>query len=88
MNPALDFFAQSIPGAFDAVPRWLVDFARISWLVDALILLADSDPAQDVWTAANRSHMNEWVKSFLQWFTTSPMGRSGLLLHSNIADAI
>ena len=32
--------------------------------------------------------MNEWVKSFLQWFTTSPMGRSGLLLHSNIADAI
>ena len=87
MNPALDF-AQSIPGSFDGVAGGLVDFARISWLVDALILLEDSDPTQAVWTAEDRTHMNAWVTSFLQWFTTSPMGRSGLLLHSNIADSI
>lgn len=70
MNPNLNY-AQAIKGQNTGRGAGMIDARHFVKLIDAIGLIQDSK----VWTAGDQAKMQQWVKEFLQWMQTSPIGR-------------
>lgn len=70
MNPNLEY-AQAIPGRCQGRGIGIIDTLQLSWLVDAVGLLADS-PA---WTKDDEAQLRAWCAEYLEWMLTSANGR-------------
>lgn len=73
MNPNLNY-GQGIPGEVEGRPAGLISARGLVQLVDAIGLLAGSKS----WTAADQQGMAVWFTAYLQWLTTSKIGRGEL----------
>jgi hypothetical protein len=70
MNPNLNY-GQAIPGETEGRPAGLISARSLVDLVDAVGLLDGSKS----WTAAEQKGMTGWAGDYLQWLTTSKIGR-------------
>lgn len=70
MNPNLNY-AQAIKGVNTGRGAGLIDARHFVKLVDAIGLIRDSK----AWTADDQKNMQQWVKDFLHWMQTSPVGK-------------
>jgi hypothetical protein len=70
MNPNLNY-AQAIKGVNTGRGAGMIDARHFVKLIDAIGLIQDSK----AWTADDQKNMQQWVKDFLHWMQTSPIGR-------------
>jgi hypothetical protein len=78
MNPNLNF-GQGIPGEVDGRPAGLISARSLTDLVDGVGLLVGSK----AWTADDQKKMTAWFTDWLQWLTTSKIGRGELDAKNN-----
>ena len=78
MNPNLNY-GQGIPGEVEGRPPGLISARGLAHLVDAIGLLAGSKS----WIAADQQGMTAWFADYLQWLTTSKIGRGELDAKNN-----
>jgi hypothetical protein len=78
MNPNLNY-GQGIPGETEGRPAGLISARGLVHLVDGIGLLAGSS----AWTAADQQAMSAWFTDYLQWLTTSKIGRGELNAKNN-----
>jgi hypothetical protein len=78
MNPNLNF-GQGIPGEADGRPAGLISARSLTDLVDGIGLLAGSK----AWTDDDQKKMSVWFTDWLQWLTTSKIGRGELAAKNN-----
>jgi hypothetical protein len=78
MNPNFKY-GQGIPGETEGRPAGLISARGLVQLVDAIGLLA----ASKSWTAADQQGMAAWFTDYLQWLTTSKIGRGELDAKNN-----
>lgn len=71
MNPNLNF-GQGVPGKTAGRASGIIGTHNIVELADALVLLANSK----YWTAKDQTAMTAWAGEYLQWLTTSKLGRA------------
>ncbi len=71
MNPNLDF-GQGVPGKTPGRAAGIIGTCNLVELVDALGLLANSK----AWTADDQAAMTAWTQEYLEWLTTSKLGRA------------
>ncbi len=69
MNPNLNF-AQAIKGKNDGRGIGLIESREFVLVIDAIGLLQHSK----YWTSKEQSGMEDWFKSYLEWFSTSKNG--------------
>ncbi len=70
MNPNLNF-GQAVPGVSGGRPTGIIDTAAIADLVKGLAWLAKSA----AWTKADQDGMKVWCGQYLDWLTTSKIGK-------------
>jgi hypothetical protein len=78
MNPNLNF-GQGIPGEVEGRPAGLISTRGLAPLVDGIGLLAGSKS----WTADDQKNMAAWFTDYLNWLTTSKIGRGELDAKNN-----
>ena len=77
MNPHLEY-GQAIPGITEGRGIGIIETVRLIPVVDAVGMLAFSDPAsgagQAVWTDQDQQGMEAWFDAYLTWLLTSAKG--------------
>lgn len=70
MNPHLKY-GQLVRGRTEGSPFGIIDTTALTRVLDAAGLLDGSD----AWTAADRARLQDWFRAYLEWLTTSDLGR-------------
>jgi len=78
MNPNFNF-GQGIPGEVEGRPAGLISARGLIHMVDAIGLLAGAKS----WTTEDQKGMADWFSKWLQWLTTSKIGRGELDSRNN-----
>ena len=78
MNPNLKY-AQSVKGVTDGRAEGIIDTRHFMHIMDAIKLMKTSES----WTKNDQQGMEAWVKDFIQWLTTSKIGKEEMNAPNN-----
>jgi len=70
-------------GRNTGTPFGIMSLSSLPFLLDAITLLEDSR----AWTSNDRSGMQQWVDAYLQWLTTSSLGRDAARIWNRFGTA-